>query len=162
VAETSARLKSASGVEGRSDMIEKPLSPPEHNPGVIELIPMKDMGDCGVCCLAMLLGRSYKEITQHISPRSLKAAKREGITILHMCRIAGAFGVRLIYEDHPEDDSIGILKFNRIKGYDDAAHAAMYLKGVLYNPGDGLLYTDVDSFLRYGKWEIEGFLWRRQ
>ena len=125
-------------------------------PIVIEPVLMKDVGDCALCCLAMLLGKTYAEVLVKC-PRRTKTAV--GLSGRQIANVAIRLGARLAYHDLPEEDEVGILMLER--GADDS-HAVLYLKGVLYHPGDGTIWTDVEAFLREYKWTIHGFFWREK
>ena len=128
-------------------------------PVVVQPVLMKDVGDCGICCLAMLLGVEYAAIVQAIPKRNRKKAQSDGLTIIQMCNVAKVFLTQLEYHDEPEEDAVGILFLERTVGED--AHAVMYMKGVLFHPGDGTIWTDMDAYLKRYNWKMEGFLWRK-
>lgn len=126
----------------------------QSEPVVIEPTRMHDVGDCAVACLAMLLGRPYVEVLA-AAPKRFKTCN--GLTIRQMKNIAARFGQPLGYRPGmPEDDEVGILDLDRV----DDGHVVIYIKGAMYNPADGMIYTDVETYLRRGKWTVDGFLWR--
>ena len=127
-------------------------------PVVIEPTIMRSIGDCSICCLKMLLGVSYPEIIAAVARRRQKTVHEDGLTTLQMIYVGRRLGFKLVYHDKPKDDEIGILDL--VRG--DEGHVVMYLKGIIYNPADGELWTDDVAFLKRGGWSIEGFLWRQQ
>lgn len=128
-------------------------------PVVVKPAMMLSTGDCGITCLTMLLGVTYADVIRAL-PRKLpvKAAMEEGLECSQLIRVARKLGHKLAWREEPEEDEIGIVYLERTVGHD--AHAALYLKGVIYNPADGLLYTDDDAFYARGQWKVEGFMRR--
>ena len=129
-----------------------------NEPTVIEPVTMKDMGDCSICCLAMFLGKTYAEILTACPKRSKPLT--DGLTPLQISNVARKFGVALEYDDTPDEDDIGILILERT--INDDSHACMYLKGVIFHPGDGAIWTDMESYLKQYHWKVEGILRRKQ
>lgn len=129
-------------------------------PVVIEPTMMKSGGDCAVCCLKMLLGVSYPEVVAAVSKKHQRTVHAEGLTTLQMMNVARKLGTPLDYLDAPDEDDIGILDLERPDS--DEGHAVMYLRGVIFNPADGELWTDDDAFLQRGGWTVVGFLRRKQ
>lgn len=131
-------------------------------PFIIEPTMMKDSADCGICCLKMLLGVSYAEIITAIPKRHQKNITTTGVSIPLMVRVARRLGHVLEYHDEDfNPDYVGALDVVRIAN-EDEGHMVMYMSGVVYNPADGLLFTDLDTFLNRGKWKVNGFLFRRR
>ena len=129
-----------------------------HDPITIDPITMKDMADCGLCCLAMFLGKTYAEVLAACPRRSRPLT--EGLTVLQLSNVAKKFGVTFEYDDTPEDDDVGIFILHRTVNED--SHACLYLKGIIYHPGDGSLWVDVDSYLKQYQWRVEGILRRKE
>lgn len=124
-------------------------------PFVIEPMMMKDIGDCSICCLKMLLGCSYADIITNVPRRFQKSCLSQGLSETQMYNIARKLGFILEYHDEDFDpDRVGILCVKR----DEQQHSAMYFGGAVYNPADGLIFTDLETFLTRGKWTIDGFL----
>ena len=127
------------------------------DPIVIEPLTMKDMADCSVCCLAMFLGKTYAEILAACPKRSKPLTV--GLQVIQISNIAKKFGVLLEYDDTPDDDDVGILVLDRT--VNDDRHTCLYMKGVIYHPGDGSIWTDMESYLKQYKWKVEGILRRK-
>lgn len=129
-------------------------------PVVVTPMMMRSVGDCGICCTAMLCGVSYAEIISALPRRlSVRSAIEEGITVTQAINVGRKLGCVLVFHDKPDDDEdeIGVLYLTR----EDGGHVAMYLKGVVYNPATGELWTDIDAFLQRTGYAVEGFLWRK-
>ena len=110
------------------------------SPAIIEPVMQKDIYDCGVASLAMLLGLPYSEVRKAASD-IYKERLKEGLDTRSMIRIAKELGHVLKSVPYPNPDlepQTGILGT-----YD---HYVMLFEGVVYNPADGLLY-DVDTYL---------------
>jgi hypothetical protein len=77
-----------------------------------------------------------------------------------MRNMAARLGFDLAYSkgNPPPDDAVGILDLDR--GAD--GHVVMWLKGIIFNPADGELWTDAEAFIHRGGWTIVGLLWRIQ
>jgi hypothetical protein len=129
-------------------------------PFVIETVIQRNDGDCWAACLAMLLGLPYTRVVEG------SRSRKYGMTPAGMVRAGKRLGfdIRRNSTGPTEDDEIGVLtlvrKCPKRKCHPRDGHVVMYLKGVLYNPGDGTIYTDVDTFLRERHWKIDGFMWR--
>lgn len=126
-------------------------------PTIINLVTMRDEGDCAVCCLAMVCGVTYAAVLQHCSKRA--KATENGLSNYQMRTVAARMGRTLRLKAVPEDDDIGILTLE--KTYDaKCQHAVVYVKDTIINPRDGEFWTDLDAFLRDRKWRVESFLRR--
>lgn len=123
---------------------------------VLEPTVMKDTGDCSLCCLKMITERSYPDVFMAVPRRIQKTVTTDGMTTAQVILVARRLGVRLEYHDAPEEDDVGILDLERAED----GHMVMYLKGGIYNPADGLFYTDDSIFLARGGWTVAGFLKR--
>jgi hypothetical protein len=121
-------------------------------PVVIEPQMQKDIWDCGVACLAMLLGRSYQEVRACIR---FKAPA--GMSVYEIRRVAKTLGHPLVFSKIVDHEDIGILILER----EDDAHVVLFAKGTLYNPAQGEWWTDVDSYLKRSNYRIVGLLQRR-
>ena len=136
-----------------------------HEPTVFEPVTMKDVGDCAICCLSMLLGKTYRDILD-VCPKRSGAHRihptRDGLNIKQMCLVGKRLGFDLEYYDEPDQEHrIGILDLQRTTN-DEEGHVVMFARDTIYNPADGEFWTHVDAFLHTRKWKVEGFLWRKQ
>lgn len=126
-------------------------------PTIINLVTMRDEGDCAVCCLAMVCGVTYSDVLQCCPKRA--QATVNGLSNRQMQNVATRLGRTLRLLTEPEDDDIGILTLT--KTYDaQCQHAVVYVKDTIINPRDGEFWTDLDAFLRDRKWQVESFLRR--
>lgn len=121
-------------------------------PIVIEPCPQKEETDCGVACLAMLLGVSYADA------RKAVRTCRDGLSRRQMQNAAKRLGKPLAWVSDGVFDSVGILHLNNAER--TAGHYAMVMKGVVYNPADNLMWTDIDSYFKTKGWEPLGVLVR--
>lgn len=137
-------------------------------PVVIQPLTMRSIGDCAICCLSMICGRTYADVVKTIPRRWRSSCHAEGLSIRQICSVAKRLGTRLEYWESPDDDnergwerddSIGVVDLERAIEPCDG-HLVIYLKGIVFNPADGEIWTDLDAFCERGKWKVEGFLWR--
>lgn len=129
-------------------------------PFIIEPTVMKSVGDCCLCCLRMITGKSYAEVLAVVPRRAQKTVMAEGLTVLQICNMAKKLECPLTYHDDDfNPDYIGILVLNRT--VNDDQHMIMWLAQSLFNPADGLIYTDLDTYLKKTLYKVEGFLFRR-
>ena len=128
-----------------------------NEPFVIEPTLMKSVGDCAICCLRMLTGNTYAEVVAAVPRRERKTFMESGISVLQAINIARKLGVELEYHDDDfNPDYIGILVLRRTVNND--MHAVMWLGNGLYNPADGNIYTDLETYLTKCLYRVEGFL----
>jgi hypothetical protein len=131
-------------------------------PVVIEPIIQKDVWDCGVCCLSMLLGVPYATVRAQI-----RYKEPVGMSLREIRRVARSLGYSLRLSrtvDH-EDIGVLILERQRVEGVPKAGiegHVVMYAKGTLYNPAQGDWWTDVDSYLKKSRYRVVGILKRKE
>lgn len=126
-------------------------------PEIIDPTMMKSSGDCWACCLRMLLGVSYPEILWAAPNR--RNPLRNGLKTGQVINVAKKLGYTLrLRRGGPEDDETGILDL--LRKDDSDGHMVMWLQGIIYNPADGLIYTDPESFFEQGNWRVDGFIWR--
>ncbi len=132
-------------------------------PEIIEPIMMKDSWDCGVACLCMLLSKPYGEVRAAI-PRRTKVS--EGLGPQQMRNIAKTLGCTTwLMKDGDASEIIGIMGLSRpvdpLKPTrKHEGHYVLLIKGVLYNPADGHIWTDIDSFFKTRRWAQTGILVR--
>jgi ABC-type bacteriocin/lantibiotic exporters, contain an N-terminal double-glycine peptidase domain len=136
---------------------------------VIEPVNMKDSADCGVACLAMLLGKSYGAVCEALPKRRRNAiVGEEGLNLRQMKLLATKLGSRLRYihtQTEFHADSVGILCLCRPADPSKPTgktegHYVVYAKETLYNPAEGLWWLDPETFLKTRRWEVEGILVR--
>lgn len=129
-------------------------------PPVIDPSPQMASADCAICCLSKLLGIPYADVLAVIPQR--KCAKRNGLSERQVIAIAKRlkFKVRARTTDKPPDeDEFGILDLYDVNNRD--GHHVLHLTGGnILDPADGLIYTDLDTFLKTKEWKIQGFFWR--
>lgn len=94
--------------------------------------------DCGICVLAMLLGKSYQEVDA-VSLKLYPKVHERGLYISQFKRIARMLGTPLwrVSMDALADLPCGIILFHY--------HVALWFNGCLINPGDGLVW-EPDAF----------------
>lgn len=134
-------------------------------PVIIEPTIMKSAGDCGVCCLRMLTGKTYSEVVAVVPKRARKTFMADGLTVMQLCNMSRRLGYPLGYHDEDfNPDWIGILTLERTIANADGSHdfhAVMWLTGQIFNPADGWIYTDLETYLARTNYKVEGFLFRR-
>lgn len=139
-----------------------------HEPVVIEVVVQKDIADCGVAALAMLTGKSYGEVMAVVPARTRGDLSKKGISVAQLRKYAKALGCPLRYvKDGDLSNVVGILDLQRYaeegnprKGYE--GHLAIVAKGVVINPNDGGIWTDIDAFFKTRRWAPLGVLVRQE
>ena len=132
-------------------------------PLVIDPVMQKDSWDCGVACLVMLTGKSYGVVSVVVPKR---ARRDGGLGQTQMRNIATRVGVSTRWiKDGDLQEVVGILGLTRPiepanPKSDREGHYVMILKGVLYNPAEGVIWTDVESFFQTRGWRPMGVLVR--
>lgn len=121
-----------------------------NEPVFIEPIVQRDIGDCAIACLAMLVGKSYPEVVAAAPAR----AYQRGMHNREVVETAAKFGIRLIRRRKfdPKDD-IGILILNSVPPRKSASHAVLLLEGQIYDAANGRLWLDVDVYFRLENWK---------
>lgn len=132
-------------------------------PLVITPVMQIDSWDCGVACLAMLLGRSMIEVRGKI-PKSVKV--QEGLGAQQMRNIATRLGAKTRWiRDGDLQEAVGILGLARPMMLNEPdgeleGHYVLLLRGVIYNPAEGLIWTDIDGFFSTRRWRQTGVMVR--
>ncbi len=126
-----------------------------HQPVIIEPIIQKDIADCGIACLAMVLGVPYV-LASTIAREVTKKPHSTGLGTRQMLSIARKLGYAMECikaADVNVDEDTGIL----FVGFASSEHATVLFQGVLVNPADGLLY-DPSTYLTSNKGRVLGML----
>jgi hypothetical protein len=134
-------------------------------PLFVEPLFQKDSGDCAICCLVMLLGKTYPEVVR--ATPTVYCGKpwncvKGGMTNRMMIQTAAKLGTALIQiRKFDLSEDTGILTVRDIKAHKDSdCHAVLLSKGLIIDPMDGRLWFDADDFLRVKKYRT-GTLLRR-
>lgn len=126
-------------------------------PLFIEPLFQKDSGDCAICCLVMLLGKTYPEIVKASPSEYLGkpySCVKDGMTGKMMIETAAKFGATLKTVkkfDLQEDDGILTVRKLTAKSGSDS-HAVLLINGKIMDPMDGRLWFDVEDFLRVNEY----------
>ena len=128
-----------------------------HQPVCIEPIIQKDVSDCAIACLAMVLGVPYV-LASTIAQEVTKKPHKKGLGTRQMMSIARKLGrsmacVKAADVDLDEDTGILFVGFTPSGN----EHATVLFQGVLVNPADGLLY-DPATYLNTNKGRVLGML----
>lgn len=136
-------------------------------PVVIEPVMMKQGSDCGVASLAMLLGKTYSEVLAAVPKRYRKDVNNgEGLSQRQLTNIAKRLGFVTRWEHNGDlSETVGVLDVHRPKTELDQdgeweGHFLILAKGALYNPADGVIWTDIASFFNSRRWRPKGVLVR--
>lgn len=132
-------------------------------PVVFEPTMMKAQSDCAVACVRMLTGLPYEAVRAGVPRRYLRDLNNGvGLSNRQTANLSKRLGFPLRYvkgEDIPS--IVGILDLHRPA--DPAkrrgkweGHYVMVAHRVVYNPADGNVWTDLDSFLKTRRWEPVG------
>lgn len=122
-------------------------------PIAIEPIVQKDINDCGIAALAMLLGHPYREVSEVALSVVSKTVHKSGMWATDIRRIAKALGVKMYTKKVLPEDGTGLLAVCRPGEH----HLTVMFQGVVINPADGLIW-DYDAYLARGKWEFHSFM----
>jgi ABC-type bacteriocin/lantibiotic exporter with double-glycine peptidase domain len=138
-----------------------------NEPMAMEPAVMKNASDCGVACLQMLLGCSYSQVMDALPRRNrMKIVKEEGLGTQQMKNIAARLGFSLTWVvDGDLSESVGILGLARPidpnkPNSDKEGHWVVLFKGALWNPAEGLIWTDLEAFFDSRRWKPTGILVR--
>lgn len=117
-----------------------------------QLHPQRTKRDCGVACLATLLGRSYEEVlleAASVSPNVL----RKGLYASDLSKIALRFGVELRRRTSSDlEDRTGILEVSVKK----REHLVFLVNGLVFDPEEGMQLWEIDVYLRHFKAVVQG------
>ena len=114
------------------------------SPAIVEPIIQKDIGDCAIACLAMVLGLPYAEVCS-VALALYPTSSSKGLTTRQMFAVVRALGRTLQSiptKDTQLDAETGILDVRIGRRY----HAVVLFEGVVINPADGLIYN-LDTYL---------------
>lgn len=134
-------------------------------PLFIEPLFQKDSGDCAICCLVMLLGKTYPEVVRaapHVYRNKPWDPVKDGMTNRMMIEAAQKLGTGLIQtHKFALDEDRGILTVRGVDTHKDKdCHAVLLTRGAIIDPADGRLWFDVEEFLEVKKYRT-GTLLRR-
>lgn len=129
-------------------------------PVIFEPTMQKSVGDCGAACLRMLTGCSYSGVIEAFPPRVRKKVMDTGMSNRQLRLAARKLGFKLRYVPLNKAH-VGILDLQRLADPADPdgeweGHYAMLAGHTVFNPADGLIWTDIDAFLKTRRWEVVG------
>jgi len=113
-------------------------------PVIIEPIIQKDIGDCVIASLAMILGIPYAEVCS-TALGLYPECSASGLTTRQMLAVTRALKRNLVsvpVKDLSLEGETGILDVRIGRRY----HAVVLFEGVVFNPADGLIYN-LDTYL---------------
>jgi len=125
--------------------------------GSLEPIVQKDIADCAIASLAMIIGVPYRDVSERALLVCTKPHKH-GMWETEITKVARNFGVTFKKAASPEDTT-GLLVVVRGKGRSSECHITALFQGIVVNPADGLLW-DLDTYLAQGRWSIAAVLER--
>lgn len=127
-----------------------------NEPVVLQPVMQQDIADCGVACLVMMTGLSYAQVLAAFSKRAKVSSN--GMSRRQLMRAAKKLGFPLRFVKNGDlSNMVGIADLQRYANPDNPAegyeeHLVIVAKGVLYNPAEGLLWTDIDSYFKTRRW----------
>ena len=132
-----------------------------NEPVFIEPLFQKDRGDCAICCLVMLLGKTYPEIVAVAPPKAVT----QGMWLKEIIAVALRLGTKLKrIQKFDLHESIGIMSLTPVPTHNGKvrrdAHVALLLEGKVYDPLAGRLWLDVDVFLQQERYTVSSLLVR--
>lgn len=113
--------------------------------------------DCGVACLATLLGRSYEEVlvaAAKVSPNVLK----KGLYANDLAKIAASLGSELKRNvgQIDLDEKTGILEIKIKNRKHHREHFAFLVNGLVFDPEEQGQIWDAYIYVRHFKAEVQG------
>lgn len=135
-------------------------------PVVFEPMPMKNLGDCGLVCMCMLLGVHYVDVLDACPKKGRPTL--DGLGTRQMLNLAKRLGHRLHYHrlvpppwlELADMDLVGILDLDSTDKTDDKGHYLMFFKGAVYNPAKNEIWTDVEAYCKARQLTPCGIMWR--
>lgn len=118
----------------------------------LEVIVQKTSMDCAIAVLAMVMGRSYREVSD-VARRVTKRPHARGLYMTDLRRIARLLHHRVVSVGAVPDDGAGMLVLVK----PSTRHYVAVFQGVVIDPSDGLLW-DLQTFLDQGAWTIAACL----
>ena len=123
---------------------------------------MQDAGDCGVACLRMMTGLTYKQVLAAFGTWKNNVLLN-GMSRRQLMNAAKRLGFPLQFKKTTEVGRVvGIVDLRRDVEKDADEHLAIVANGCLYNPAEGMLWTDIDAFLKTRNWRVVGIYTRQQ
>jgi ABC-type bacteriocin/lantibiotic exporter with double-glycine peptidase domain len=120
----------------------------------IEVIVQKTAADCGIAALAMLTGNTYVNVSACVL--QLNAALANGMSLMQLRRLSKSIGWPLVKKEFMDDgEQIGLVSLSRGK---EAGHVVVYAEGIIIDPANGLLWLDVQAYLKQGGWQVDCML----
>ena len=123
-------------------------------PVVIEPMMQKDVWDCGIACLAMLLGLPYQQVRAQV-----RFKEPVGLSGYELRRIAKSLKRPITLKPAPESEDIGILMLDRPVtpgGRKREGHVVLFIRGIIYNPAQGDIWTVPEAYTLKGRWQVLG------
>jgi ABC-type bacteriocin/lantibiotic exporter with double-glycine peptidase domain len=118
-------------------------------PEAIELIIQKADADCGVACLAMILGRPYLEVAEYTNKSIKGYTVGGGLELRQIRAIARHFGEEFqsipINRHSDLSEETGILSILK-----KTPHVVVIFQGTIIDPASGLIYTP-EAYAAYQK-----------
>ena len=116
----------------------------EHPKEVVSIAPTIQLSttDCATCAIAMLTGHPYSAVFQG-SRKTAKIVRAKGAIEVDLRRMARGVGAKLVKKRGPLvdlDEDTGILWLGSTDDH-KPGHAAVLFRGVLVDPGTGLLWN---------------------
>lgn len=120
----------------------------------------RDIADCGLASLAMVLGIGYERVSSEAiasGHKGLCSVHKRGVYMSDLIKLASRFDVELVRVnvERAEDGVCGILGLDHRK--ENAGHAVAVFRRVVFNPADGLAW-DFDYYV--SKWHARYLLIR--
>ncbi len=134
-----------------------------NTPYVVEPCMMKAESDCGVACMAMLTGKSYAEVRAALTKRT---NIKEGLGVKQLRNIAERLGFKTRWiRDADLSETVGILGLTRSTDPltpegEQEGHWVFCSRASIWNPAEGLLYTDPEVFFDTRRWKPTGLIVR--
>lgn len=120
------------------------------SPAVIEVIKQRAKMDCGICCLSMILGKTYDDVFEALIATGVKKPGVRGLYLTNLQRAAEHLGAILVKRrKYKLDEDFGILSVGNSK----TRHFVVLCGGQIIDPHDGTLWQDPSNYLSSGNFK---------
>ncbi len=125
------------------------------SPDIVEPIIQKEDMDCGICVVAMLIQKSYREVSEVALKTFRSRPHSAGLDLRQIKRLLIKFGEKPVSLSPKQVDlteETGILSITK-----KSPHVVLLFQGVILDPANGMLH-DMDAYLAYQKGKITRLL----
>jgi ABC-type bacteriocin/lantibiotic exporter with double-glycine peptidase domain len=121
------------------------------SPDIVEPIIQKEDMDCGICVVAMLVQKSYREVSEVALKTFRSRPHSAGLDLRQIKMLLQKFGekpVSIAPKQVDLTEETGILSITKKN-----PHVVLLFEGVIVDPANGMLHN-IDAYLAYQKAKI--------